>query len=570
MASGLRSSEWFGKRDRDGIIHRSGLLMQGLPRDVADGRPVIGIANSWSELTPCNGHLRGLAESVKRGVWEAGGLPLEFPTISLGEQLVRPTAMFLRNLMSMDVEETLRANPLDGVVLLSGCDKTTPAQLMGAASADLPTIMLTGGPQLTAHCGTEQLGSGTDLWRKSELARGGAISTDELLDLETCAARSLGHCMSMGTASTMACLAEALGVQLPGAATFPAVDARRQALAHRTGRRAVELVRAGVTLSTILTREAFENAVRVLAAIGGSTNAVIHLLAIAGRVGTPLSLRDIEPVAREVPTLVNLKPSGEFLMEDFAYAGGVPAVLFELLPLLHAGAMTVSGRTIGEQAQETSDRRVVRSLQAPLLPAGSGTAVLDGNICPNGAVIKQSAATPSLLVHRGPALVFDSIEEYNASRDDPDLGVDAGTVLVVRNAGPRGYPGMPEVGNLQLPRVLLERGIYDVVRVSDARMSGTAYGTVVLHVAPEAAVGGPLSLVRSGDWVALDVPGRSINVELTDAELQRRRLEARPAAPEPERGYAKLFVDHVLQADRGVDFDFLVGSSGHAVPRESH
>ena len=496
--------------------------------------------------------------------------PLEFPTISLGEQVIRPTAMFLRNLMSMDVEETLRANPVDGVVLLSGCDKTTPAQLMGAASVDLPTIMLTGGPQLTAHCGTEQLGSGTDLWKKSEQARAGEISTDAFLELETCAARSAGHCMSMGTASTMACMAEALGLQLPGGASFPAVDARRYALAQLTGRRAVELVREGVAMSTILTRGAFENAIRVLAAIGGSTNAVIHLIAIAGRVGRPLELADIDRIANDVPTLVNLKPSGEFLMEDFAYAGGVPAVLFELRPLLHNGALTVSGRTIGDHAQETSDRKVVMSLESPLLPAGSGTAVLVGNICPNGAVIKQSAATPSLLVHRGRALVFDSIEEYNSSRDDPGLPVDAGTVLVVRNAGPRGYPGMPEVGNLQLPRVLLEQGVYDVVRISDARMSGTAYGTVVLHVAPEAAVGGPLSLVRSGDWVELDVPRRSLNVELSAEELAERQREGQAARPMPERGYAKLFVDHVLQADRGVDFDFLVGSSGHAVPRESH
>jgi dihydroxyacid dehydratase/phosphogluconate dehydratase len=441
---------------------------------------------------------------------------------------------------------------------------------MGAASVDLPTIMLTGGPQLTAHCGTEQLGSGTDLWKKSEQARAGEISTDAFLELETCAARSAGHCMSMGTASTMACMAEALGLQLPGGASFPAVDARRYALAQMTGRRAVELVREGVAMSTVLTREAFENAIRVLAAIGGSTNAVIHLIAIAGRVGRPLELADIDRIANDVPTLVNLKPSGEFLMEDFAYAGGVPAVLFELRPFLHNAALTVSGRTIGDHAQETSDPKVVMSLESPLLPAGSGTAVLVGNICPNGAVIKQSAATPSLLVHRGRALVFDSIEEYNSSRDDPGLPVDADTVLVVRNAGPRGYPGMPEVGNLQLPRVLLEQGVYDVVRISDARMSGTAYGTVVLHVAPEAAVGGPLSLVRSGDWVVLDVPRRSLNVELSAEALAERQREVQTARPMPERGYAKLFVDHVLQADRGVDFDFLVGSSGHAVPRESH
>jgi dihydroxy-acid dehydratase len=572
VAGALRSSEWFGKRDRDGVIHRSGLLLQGLPRDVADGRPVIGIANSWSELTPCNAHLRGLAEAVKRGVWEAGGLPLEFPTISLGEQMLRPTAMFLRNLMAMDVEEMLRANPLDGVVLLSGCDKTTPAQLMGAASVDLPTIMLTGGPQLSAHCNGELLGSGTDLWRKSEAARAGEISDVDFLELETCAVRSLGHCMSMGTASTMACLAEALGVQLPGAASLPAVDSRRTGLAQLTGRRIVELVREDVALSSVLTREAFENAIVTLAAIGGSTNAVIHLLAIAGRAGVPLELADFDRIAAEVPTIVNLKPSGEFLMENLAYAGGVPAVLHEVRSLLNGSALTVSGRTIAEQCvgQETTDRKVVFPIDAPFQPAGSGTAVLTGNLCPNGAVIKQSAATPSLLVHRGRALVFDSIQDYNAVRDAPDLAVDEDTVLVVRNAGPRGYPGMPEVGNLQLPRVLLERGVRDVVRVSDARMSGTAYGTVVLHVAPEAAVGGPLSLVESGDWIRLDVPRRTLELEVAADELDRRRLGRAPHAPGASRGYAKLFAEHVLQADRGVDFDFLVGASGHDVPLESH
>jgi dihydroxy-acid dehydratase len=546
--------------------------MQGLPADVADGRPVIGIANSWSELTPCNSHLRTLAEAVKRGVWDAGGLPLEFPTISLGEQMIRPTAMFLRNLMSMDVEEILRANPLDGVVLLSGCDKTTPAQLMGAASVGLPTIMITGGPQLTAHCHGEDLGSGTDLWRKSEQARAGEISSEDFLGLESCAVRSLGHCMSMGTASTMACLAEALGVQLPGAAALPAVDSRRQTLAHLTGRRIVKLVRGGVTLSRILTREAFENAVMMLAAIGGSTNAVIHLLAIAGRMGVPLELAEIDTLARGVPTLVNLKPSGRFLMEDFAYAGGVPAVAWELRSLLHGDALTVSGRTVEEnfRNQETTDRRVVFPFDAPLLPAGSGTAVLHGNICPDGAVIKQSAATPSLLTHRGRALVFDSIHEYNARRDELDLPVDESTILVVRNAGPRGYPGMPEVGNLQIPRVLLERGIYDVVRISDARMSGTAYGTAILHVAPEAAAGGPLAVVQSGDWIQLDVPARILRVELSDEEIARRRSTWSAPEAGPTRGYAKLFVEHVLQADRGADFDFLVGSSGHAVPLESH
>jgi dihydroxy-acid dehydratase len=572
LMSTLRSQEWFAKQDRDGVIHRSGLLLEGLPADVVDGRPVIGIANSWSELAPCNAHLRTIADAVKRGVWEAGGLPLEFPTISLGEQLVRPTAMFLRNLMSMDVEETLRANPLDGVVLLSGCDKTTPAQLMGAASVDLPTLMVTGGPQLTGRCNGEALGSGTDLWRTSERSRAEGSGLDDLLALESCAARSAGHCMSMGTASTMACLAEALGVEMSGLAALPAVDARRMALAQRSGRRIVDLVRGQISLSSILTREAFENAIVTLAAIGGSTNAIIHLLAIAGRIGVSLDLDDIDAIGRRVPTLVNLKPTGEYLMEDFAYAGGLPAVLFELRGLLHLDALTVSGLTIGEiaQAQETNDRRVIRSIADPLLPADTGTAVLRGNLCPDGAVIKRSAADPSLLSHRGPALVFDSIQEYNAVRDDPDLPVDADTVLVVRNVGPRGYPGMPEVGNFQLPLVLLQRGIYDVVRISDARMSGTAYGTVVLHVAPEAAIGGPLAAVETGDMVVLDVTARRLHVELADEEIERRLAGWQPPAQRVSRGYARLFVDHVLQADRGADFDFLVGSSGHEVPLESH
>lgn len=569
----LRSAQWFSKRDRDGIIHRSGLLLQGLPEDVADGRPVIGIANSWSELTPCNSHLRAVAEAVKRGVWEAGGLPLEFPTISLGEQMIRPTAMFLRNLMSMDVEEVLRANPLDGVVLLGGCDKTTPAQLMGAASVDLPTMVVTGGPQLSAHCGGVQLGSGTDLWRLSESARASQISDEELFGDEGCAVRSAGHCMTMGTASTMACMTEALGVQLPGGAAWPAADARRLRLAQRSGRRAVELVRQDLPLSHFLSREAFENAITVLAAIGGSTNAVIHLLAIAGRAGVPLDLDDFDRLARRVPTLVDLKPSGQFLMEDFAYAGGLPAVMHELEPLLHGGIPTVSGRSVAENCtgQVTSDRRVVRSLDDPLQPPGSGTAVLRGNLCPDGAVIKQSAATASLMVHRGQALVFASIKEYNAARDDPALPVDETTVLVVQNAGPRGYPGMPEVGNLQLPRKILEKGVTDMVRISDGRMSGTAYGTVVLHVAPEAALGGPLALARTGDFIALDVPARTLHLEVSPSELEERKKAWRPsqntASP---RGYARLFREHVLQADRGVDFDFLVGGGGHEVPAESH
>jgi dihydroxy-acid dehydratase len=487
--------------------------------------------------------------------------------------MIRPTAMFLRNLMSMDVEEVLRANPVDGAVLLGGCDKTTPAQLMGAASVDLPTVVVTGGPQLSAHCGGAMLGSGTDLWRLSESARAGEVSDEELFGDEGCAVRSAGHCMTMGTASTMACMTEALGVQLPGGAAWPAADARRLRLAQLSGRRAVELVRQGVPLSAFLTREAFENAIMVLAAIGGSTNAVIHLLAIAGRAGVRLSLDDFDRLARAVPTLVDLKPSGQYLMEDFAYAGGVPAVMHELAPLLHGGAATVSGRTVAEnwRGQATVDPKVVHPLGSPFLPAGSGTAVLRGNLCPDGAVIKQSAATASLMTHRGPALVFSSIQAYNALRDDPGLMVDEHTVLVVQNAGPRGYPGMPEVGNLQLPRKILERGITDMVRISDARMSGTAYGTVVLHVAPEAAVGGPLALARTGDMIMLNVPARSLQLEVSSSELEDRKKQWHaPAGASPGRGYARLFADHVLQADRGADFDFLVGAGGHEVPAESH
>jgi dihydroxy-acid dehydratase len=573
MSEGLRSSHWFGKADRDGIIHRSGLLMSGYPSNVADGRPVIGIANSWSELTPCNLQNRQLAEAVKRGVWERGGIPLEFPTISLGEQMLRPTSMLLRNLMSMDVEEMLRANPLDGVVLLGGCDKTTPAQLMGAASVDLPAIMVTSGPQLTAHCGGETIGSGTDLWRRSENARAGELGLDELLDDEACFSRSRGHCMTMGTASTMACLTEALGMQLPGGAALPSVDSRREALAQRSGRRIVDMVREELRPSRILTREAFENAVMVLAAVGGSTNAVVHLLALAGRIGIPLDLDDFDRLARPVPTVVNLKPAGEYLMEDFAYAGGMPAVLWELRSLLHTGEATVSGLTIGQilEGQESADHRVVAAFDSPVQAPGSGIAVLRGNICPDGAIIKQAAASPSLLVHRGRALVFDSIEQYNSERDRPDLDVDADTILVLRNAGPRGYPGMPEVGNLQLPQKVLDKGVRDMIRISDARMSGTAYGTVVLHVAPESAVGGPLALVRSGDWIELDVGKRKLDLDISDSELAERRMDWKATTDVlPRRGYARLYVDHVLQADRGVDFDFLVGASGYAVPRESH
>ncbi|HUC58902.1 MAG TPA: IlvD/Edd family dehydratase [Streptosporangiaceae bacterium] len=568
----LRSSSWFAAEGRPGMIYRSWLRAEGFPPEVFDGRPVIGIANSWSELTPCNAHLRGVADAVKRGVWQAGGWPLEFPTMSLGETLMRPTTMLFRNLMSMEVEELLRANPIDGVVLLSGCDKTTPAMLMAAASADLPSIMVTGGPMLNGKFRGEDVGSGTHLWKfEAELAAG-RMTQAECLLAESGMARSCGHCMTMGTASTMACMAETLGMQLPGSAAWPAADSRRILTAQLAGQRIVTLARDQVRPSSIMTREAFENAIRVNAAIGGSTNAVVHLLAIAGRLGVSLRLEDFDDLARDVPTLVNLMPSGRYLMEDFCYAGGVPAVMAELGDLLHTGHVSVTGKSLAENIAEAKcwNRDVIKTKADPLQPPGTGTAVLRGNLCPGGAVIKQSAASPHLLKHRGRALVFDSIEEYHEAAVRPDLEVDESNVLIVRGAGPRGYPGMPEVGNFVLPSKLLERGITDMVRISDARMSGTGFGTVVLHVAPEAAVGGPLALVRTGDWVSLDVPARTLTVEISDEELARRQAEWTPPISEYHRGYAQLYTEHVLQADRGVDLDFLVGSSGSAVPRHNH
>ena len=567
----LRSAEWFGKQDRDGFIHRSWMRAEGFAPDVFDGRPVIGICNSWSELTSCNVHLRRVAESVKRGVWEAGGFPLEFPTISLGETYMRPTAMMFRNLMSMDVEESLRANPVDGVVLLSGCDKTTPAQLMGAASVDLPTLMLTGGPMLNGKYRGGDIGSGTMVWQFSEEVRAGKMTWPDFFDAEAGQSRSNGHCMTMGTASTMASMAEALGVAPTGSAAIPAVDSRRYALAQMAGRRIVELVREDVRLSHILTRKAFENAIRVNAAIGGSTNAVVHLLAIAGRAGVPLALDDFDRLGHDLPLLVDLQPSGRYLMEDFYYAGGVPAVVRELGDRIHRDALTVNGTTMGDATADAPcwNREVIRPIDAPLKER-AGIAVLRGNLAPNGAVIKPSAATPALLQHTGRAVVFETIEDFKARIDDPNLDVDETCVLVLKGAGPRGYPGMPEVGNLPLPPKVLARGITDMVRVSDARMSGTAYGTVVLHTSPEAAAGGPLALVRDGDQISLDVAGRGLNLLVDDAELARRRAAWRPDALAFERGYARLYTEHVLGAERGADFDFLVGGSGAKVAREMH
>ncbi|RNL85716.1 IlvD/Edd family dehydratase [Halostreptopolyspora alba] len=573
-ASGRRSSHWFGAHGRSGMLYRSWMRNQGFSEEVFDGRPVVGIAVSGSELAPCNAHLSRLAESVKRGVWQAGGFPLEFPVMALGETVLRPTAMFYRNLLAMEAEELMRANPLDGVVLLSGCDKTTPGLLMAAGSVDLPAMMLTGGPMLNGKYRGQDIGSGTHVWKFEEELRAGRMSEADCAFAESCMSRSNGHCMTMGTASTMACMAEALGIQPPYGATWPAVDARRYAAAQRTGQRIVAMVEEDVRPSTIMTRHAFENAIRVNAAIGGSTNAVIHLLAIAGRLGVPLSLDDFDGLARDIPTLLDLMPSGRFLMEDFCYAGGLPAVLAELGDALHTDAPTVTGEPIGAAIEagraEYHDRTVIRPREDPFQPAGSGTAVLRGNLAPNGAVLKQSAASPHLMRHRGRARVFDSPEEYYAVADDPELDVDADTVLVLRNCGPAGYPGMPEVSNVALPTRLLNEGVTDMVRVCDGRMSGTAYGTVVLHTAPEAAVGGPLALVRDGDEITLDVAARALTLEVDDAELERRRAAWTPPAPHSERGWSRVYFDHVLQADQGADLDILTGASGHAVPRESH
>jgi dihydroxy-acid dehydratase len=557
----LRSRNWFGRQDLDGFVHRAWLKAEGFSDLVFDGRPVVGICNSWSELTTCNAHLRGLGDAVKRGVWAGGGLPLEFPVISLGEVLMKPTTMLFRNLMAMDVEECIRAYPLDAVVLLSGCDKTTPAMLMGAASADVPALMVTGGPMLRGRWRAEDLGSGTDAWRLWADRRAGALSDEELCEAESCMSRSAGHCMVMGTASTMAAVAEALGMTLPGNAAIPAPDARRLALAELSGRRAVELAHArGPKPSAILTAEAFDNAIRTEMAIGGSTNAIVHLLALAGRVGVPLTLRRFDELSRSTPLLANLRPSGKYLMEDFFYAGGLPVVLRELSPLLHGGALTVNGRSLADnvRAAVCHDPDVVRPLGMPLAKEG-GTVVLSGNLCPDGAVLKQSAASAHLLTHRGRAVVFEDHADLHRRIDDPALPIDESTVLVLKHAGPRGAPGMPEWGAAPIPTRLLQRGVRDMVRISDARMSGTSYGTVVLHVAPEAAVGGPLALVRDGDAIELDVPRRALTLRVEDGELARRRAEWRPRPPHFTRGYGRLFLDHVLQASEGCDFDFLRG-----------
>jgi len=569
----FRSAAWFGKDDKDGFIHRGWMRNQGLPSHVFDGRPVIGICNTWSELTPCNAHLRAIAEHVKRGVWEAGGLPLEFPVMSLGETQLRPTAMLFRNLVSMDVEESIRGNPIDGVVLLCGCDKTTVSLVMGAASCDLPAIVVSGGPMLNGKYRGRDIGSGTDVWRFSEDLKAGTMTQPEFSEAEACMSRSAGSCMTMGTASTMANMVEALGIALPQNAAIPAVDARRGVLAHMSGRRIVEMVREDLTMSKILTREAFENAIRVNGAIGGSTNAVIHLLAIAGRIGVPLALDDWDRIGRDVPTVVDLMPSGRFLMEDYYYAGGLPAVIraLDCHHLLHSNALTVTGKSIAENCKDAPNwnEDVIRPFNKPLVEHG-GVAVLRGNLAPDGAVLKPSAASPHLMRHRGRAVVFHTIEHYKERILDPDLEVDEDSVMVLQNCGPKGYPGMAEVGNMGLPPKLLARGIKDMVRISDARMSGTAYGTVVLHVCPEAAAGGPLALVEEGDFIELDVEARRLHLDVSDEELARRRSAWKATLPPISGGYQQMYVQHVMQASEGADLDFLVGCRGTVVTRDSH
>ncbi|WP_028033808.1 IlvD/Edd family dehydratase [Chelativorans sp. J32] len=558
----MRSAEWFAREGKYGFIPRSWMRSQGFGPELFDGRPVIGICNTWSELTPCNQHLRHLAEFVKRGVLLAGGYPLEFPVMSLGEPLMRPTTMMFRNLVSMDVEETIRANPIDGVVLLAGCDKTTPALLMGAASCDIPAILVSGGPMLNGRFRGRELGSGTDVFRFDEDYRTGHLTREEYAEAEAAMSRSAGSCMTMGTASTMASLSEAMGIALPMNGSIPAVDSRRQHLAEQAGRHIVSLVHNGTTISRILTRAAFDNAIVVNGAIGGSTNAVVHLLALAGRLGVPLSLDDWDRLGAGVPCLVDLKPSGRFLMEDFYYAGGLSALMKRMEDRLDLTAPTVEGAALGKRIEraECFDDAVIRPRDNPVSEQG-GMVVLRGNLAPEGAVLKPSAASPALMRHRGKALVFENADDYRARIEDPELDVDETTVLILKNAGPVGYPGMPEVGNLALPSKLLARGVTDMVRISDGRMSGTAYGTVVLHISPEAAVGGPLALVRTGDEIVLDVPSRRLEMNVSEAELNRRRAELVLPEPHFERGYGRMFINSVQQAHQGADFDFLVGAT---------
>jgi len=572
MSSRLRSHGWFGRKDKDGIIYRSWMKNQGMPTDMFDGRPVIGICNTFSELTPCNAHFRDHAEAVKRGVLEAGGFPVEFPIMSLGETLLKPTAMLFRNLASMDAEESIRGNPIDGVVLLTGCDKTTPSTVMGASSVGLPTIVVPGGPMLNGKYKGHDIGSGTHVWKFDEDMKTGKMTHEDCEFAESCMSRSIGHCMTMGTASTMAVMVESLGLTLSGAATIPAADSRKKAMAQLSGRRIVDMVKENLTIDKILTKEAFENAIKVNAAVGGSSNFMIHLIAIAGRIGVDLELADFDTLGSKIPLLLNLMPSGKYLMEDFYYAGGLPVILHELRDHLHKNIITVTGKNHEENIKghtECYNENVIATYQSPV-QLEAGCVVVKGNLAINGAVIKPSAATPELLKHRGRAVVFESIEDYNNRIDDPDLDIDETCVMVLKYVGPVGYPGMPEVGNMALPKKILAKGIKDMVRISDARMSGTAYGTAVLHVSPESAIGGNLALVENGDMIELDVEQRKLHLDVSDEELQRRKADWVAPKIAAERGYVNLYVKHVLGADKGADFDFLVGSSGSVVTRDSH
>ena len=572
MAQALRSRGWFGRKDKDGIIYRSWMKNQGMPNDMFDGRPVIGICNTFSELTPCNAHFRDVAESIKKGVLEAGGFPLEFPIMSLGETLLKPTAMLFRNLASMDAEESIRGNPMDGVVLMTGCDKTTPSTVMGAASVGLPTIVVPGGPMLNGRYKGQTIGSGTHVWKFDEDMKTGKMTQEECEFAESCMSRSIGHCMTMGTASTMATMVEALGLTLSGASAIPAADSRKKQMAQLSGRRIVEMVKENLTIDKILTREAFENAIKVNAAVGGSSNFIIHLTAIAGRIGVDLKLDDFDDLGSKIPLLLNLMPSGKYLMEDYYYAGGLSVILHELRKELHENVITVTGKNHHENiAGQTAcyDRDVIATYEEPLI-AEAGCVVVKGNLALNGAVIKPSAASPALMQHTGRAVVFESIEDYHARIDDPALDIDETCVMVLKYVGPVGYPGMPEVGNMALPKKILAKGIKDMVRISDGRMSGTAYGTAVLHVSPESAIGGTLALVENGDMIELDVPQRKLHLQVSDAELERRRAAWTAPQPAASRGYVSLYIKHVEGADKGADLDFLKGSSGSTVTRDSH
>ncbi len=570
MKTNLRSQQWFGKTGKDGFIYRAWMKNQGIPDDYFQGKPVIGICNTWSELTPCNAHFRELAEFVKKGIIEAGGFPVEFPVMSLGETLIKPTAMLYRNLASMDVEESIRANPIDGVVLMCGCDKTTPSLVMGACSVDLPTLVISGGPMMKGKFKGKEIGT-SDVWRFAEAYKLGELSQKEFIEAEACMARTPGHCAVMGTASTMATMVEALGLSLPQNAAIPAADVRRKVLAQHSGRRIVEMVNEDLKMSKVLTRQAFENAIRVNAATGGSTNFVIHLLAIAGRIGVDLHLDDFDKFSLNIPLLANIQPSGAHFMEDLYYAGGLPAMMNQMKEHLHTSIITVNGKTVGENISDMPiyDANIISSFTEPFKP-DSGIAVIRGNLAPQGAVLKPSAASPELFKHRGKAVVFENIEDYHARIDTPELEIDETSVMVLKNVGLKGYPGMAEVGNMGIPKKLLEKGVKDMVRISDGRMSGTGFGTVILHVSPESAAGGPLNWVQNGDFISLDVESRSIHWEVSEEELNKRKLAQPLIPPSRPRGYVGLYIDHVEQADQGADLDFLKGGSGSVVTRDSH